>query len=308
VDRIAHGGKVRLDSEDRGIIRGIGGTKGPLRTMAGCVHMIGSGKQAETLMDTQKIGRTKLARGRILGIIFGKDEWKMKRTTAVTVLSLALASGAFPQSKPAPSDGKIRVFVDANSSTEFVSNGKANRGLFGGVSTHVSGTQYEHSQVPEVIKTLGERCPSLTVTMNKDRAYFLLSIEHESAAQKGLARRRNHVTVVNREGDVVFSKNDRELGNAVKDACASMRLTPEQISAYDAAIATAASEAAKASQAQRTTQPATTQATVMPAPVQAPSQAPADMRPQEESLGDVARRLKAQKAARKQQEPPNDKP
>ncbi len=232
----------------------------------------------------------------------------MKRITAVTVLGLALASGAFPQTKPAPSNSKIRVFVDASSSTEFAAKGSAYRGLFGGVNTHVSGTQYEHSQIPEVIKTLRERCPSVTVTMNKDRAYFLLSIEHESAAQKGLARRRNHVTVVNREGDVVFSKNDRELGNAVKDACSSMSLTPEQISAYDAAIATAAAGAAKALQAETEREPATTQATVTPAPVQAPSQAHADMTPKEESLGDVARRLRAQKAAKKQQEPPNDKP
>lgn len=236
----------------------------------------------------------------------------MKRTTAVTVLSLAFASGAFAQTSQAQSDGKIRVFVDANSSTEFAANGSAHRGLFGAVNTHVSGTQYEHSQIPEVIKTLGERCPSVTVTMNKDRAYFLLSIEHESALQKGLARRRNHVTVVNRDGDVVFSKNDRELGNAVKDACASMRLTPDQIAAYDSAIAAAAAEAAKTPQVPPSmpaaTQPATTQATVTPTTAQAQAPASADMTPQQESLGNVARKLKAQKAAKKQQPPPNDQP
>jgi hypothetical protein len=215
------------------------------------------------------------------------------------------APAALPDTKP--TDGKIPVFVDANSSTDFGVNGSAHRGLFGGVSTRVSGTQYVHSQVPEVIKTIGERCPSVTVTMNKERAYFLLSIEHESAALKGAVRRRNHVTVVNRDGDVVFSKNDRELGNAIKDACPSMRLTPQQISAYDAAIARAEVEATKAPQGQTPSQAATTQATVMLAPAQAPSQALAVTTPQEEPLGDVARRLRAQKAAKKQQEPPNDK-
>lgn len=216
------------------------------------------------------------------------------------------APGGLPQTKP--SDGKIPVFVDANSSTDFAASGSAHRGLFGGVSTRVSGTQYVHSQVPEVIKTIGERCPSVTVTTNKERAYFLLSIEHESAALKGAVRRRNHVTVVNRDGDVVFSKNDRELGSAIKDACPSMRLTPGQISAYDAAIAGAEEEAARASRAQTERQPATRQATVVPAPVQAPSQALAVTTPQEEPLGDVARRLRAQKAANKQREPPNDEP
>ena len=202
--------------------------------------------------------------------------------------------GGLPQAKP--SDGKIPVYVDANSSTDFASSGSAHRGLFGGVSTRVSGTQYEHSQVPEVIKTIGERCPSVTVTMDKERAYFLLSIEHESAAVKGPVRRRNHVTVVNRDGDVVFSKNDRELGNSIKDACASMQLTPQQISAYDAAIARAEEAAAKASRAQTANQAATTQATDMLAPVQPPSQALAVTTPQEEPLGDVARRVRAQKS------------
>jgi|SRR5208337_2926328 len=71
--------------------------------------------------------------------------------------------------------------------------------------------------------------------------------------------------------------------------------------------APAATEAAKASQAQTASQAGTTQATVMPAPVHAPSQAPAITTPQQEPLGDVARRLRAQKAAKERQEPPNDK-
>ena len=203
----------------------------------------------------------------------------MKRLMSAILIILALARGAFPQTKPGTDDGKIRVFVDANSSTEFAGNGSAHRGLFGGVSTHFSGTQYEHSQVPEVIKTLRERCPDVTVTMERDKAFFLVLIEHESAVQKGLGRRRNHVTVVNRDGDVVFSKNDRELGNAVKDACPSMTLTPEQISAYNAAIATAAARAAEVSQAQTAGQQPTKQATATPPRVQAPAQALADATP-----------------------------
>ena len=87
-----------------------------------------------------------------------------------------------------------------------------------------------------------------------------------------------------------------------------MKLTPEQISAYDAEIATAAAEAAKASKTQTASQPATTQTVVVPVPVQPPTPALTGMVPQEEPLGDVARRLKAQKAAKEQQEAPNGKP
>jgi hypothetical protein len=209
--------------------------------------------------------------------------------TAVTILALTWTAAA--QNKLA--DTKIRVFVDANSSTEFSGDASTHRGLFGGIHTKVAGTQYDHSQIPEVIKTLNERCPTVTVTMDRERAFFLISVEHESSAVKGLARRRNHVTVINREGDVVFSKNDRELGNVIKDACPVMALTPEQIASYNAEITTAAAHTAEASQKPTTKQVAAPRA-------QNSSQEVMDMTPHEESLGDIARRLKAEKAASKE--------
>jgi hypothetical protein len=68
------------------------------------------------------------------------------------------------------------------------------------------------------------------------------------------------------------------------------------------------SRAAEVSQAQTAGQPPTKQATATPPPVQAPPEALAGATPKEEPLGDAARRLRAEKAAKKQQEPPNDKP
>jgi hypothetical protein len=226
----------------------------------------------------------------------------MKTSSLLLALLFCFTPMGDGQSRSVPHDGKIRVFVDANGSTDFAASGSATSGLFGGAryavgSAHyrVAGTEYQHSQRPEVIKTLGERCPNVTVTMDKDRAFFLLSVEHESAAVKGLARRRNHITIVNRGGDVIFSKNDRELGNAIKDACSSMELTPEQISSIeheiDAAAATRTSPVAAPS-------PSPSLAST-PVPAEPPEAGSA--KPQTESLGDVARRLRAQREAQKQQ-------
>ena len=97
------------------------------------------------------------------------------------------------------------------------------------------------------------------------------------------------------------AKAEADLCGKPEQASEQHKLTPEQISAYNAAIAAAAARAAEASQAQTASQAATGQATVMPPPVQAPPQAVADAPPKEEPLGDVARRLRAEEAGKRQQ-------
>ena len=62
--------------------------------------------------------------------------------------------------------------------------------------------------------------PEITVTNNLQKADFVLTLDHEGG--KGLLAHNNKVAVFNRDGDDVFSKSTRELGNSVKDACAAM--------------------------------------------------------------------------------------
>jgi hypothetical protein len=75
-------------------------------------------------------------------------------------------------------------------------------------------------QTAEIIKTLNERCPQITVTNNLQRADFVLTLDHEGG--KGALAHRNKIAVFNRDGDDIFSNSTRALGNAVKDACAAM--------------------------------------------------------------------------------------
>ncbi|MGB8543006.1 MAG: hypothetical protein WCD49_15355 [Candidatus Acidiferrales bacterium] len=150
----------------------------------------------------------------------------------VAMAASSVAAAAAPAAQPAPSatptpsaspavvsDGKTRVFVTDSQSWETRGGSSAggNRNSWGGSSWMAGGAR---PQTAEIIKTLNERCPELTVTNNLQKADFVLTLDHEGG--KGLLAHRNKVAVFNRDGDDVFSASTRELGNSVKDACAAM--------------------------------------------------------------------------------------
>ena len=121
-----------------------------------------------------------------------------------------------PDPTMVPSDGKIRVLVTDSQSWEMRGGGTAggsNRG-WGGSSWIAGGAR---PQTVEIIKTLNQRCPEITVTNNLQKADFVITLDHEGG--KGLLRHRNKIAVFNRDGDDIFSNSTLELGNSVKDAC-----------------------------------------------------------------------------------------
>ncbi len=120
---------------------------------------------------------------------------------------------------PEPSDGKTRVFVTDSQSWETRGSSAAggNNNGWGASSSFSGGAR---PQTAEIIKTLNQRCPELTVTNNLGKADFVIVMDHEGG--KGLLRHRNKIAVFNHTGDDIFSDSTRELGNAVKDACAAI--------------------------------------------------------------------------------------
>jgi hypothetical protein len=129
-------------------------------------------------------------------------------------------AATMPTPSPATvGDGKTRVLVTDSQSweTRGGSSSGGNRNGWGGNSWMAGGAR---PQTAEIIKTLNERCPEITVTNNLQKADFVLTLDHEGG--KGLLAHRNKVAVFNRDGDDVFSASTRELGNSVKDACAAM--------------------------------------------------------------------------------------
>jgi hypothetical protein len=147
-------------------------------------------------------------------------------STAIPALSTTPSSSPSAASQPAPAalapavaDGKTRVFVTDSQSWETRGGSSAggNKNSWGGSSWMAGGAR---PQTAEIIKTLNQRCPELTVTNNLQKADFVLTLDHEGG--KGLLAHRNKIAVFNRDGDDIFSNSTRELGSAVKDACQAM--------------------------------------------------------------------------------------
>lgn len=105
-----------------------------------------------------------------------------------------------------------RVYVTDSQSWESSGGFAANRD--GAVGETSGGAR---PQTAEIIKTLGERCPLAIVTMNKDKADYILLLDHEGG--KGALRKDNKFALFNKDGDAIGSGSTRNLGNAVKDAC-----------------------------------------------------------------------------------------
>jgi hypothetical protein len=132
------------------------------------------------------------------------------------------ASNSAPQPytpNSVPSDGKTRVLVTDSQSWETRGSSSAggNRNGWGASSSFSGGAR---PQTAEIIKTLNQRCPQITVTNRLDRADFVITLDHEGG--KALLTHHNKIAVFNKEGDVIFSRSTISLGNSVKDACQVM--------------------------------------------------------------------------------------
>ena len=140
----------------------------------------------------------------------------MRHNLRFIALALALAWAATGNAQEAASvrktDGKVSVFISDSNSWEMSGGFGGSQGAFGGASTGGA-----RPQTAEIIKTFGQRCPLVTVTINRDRADYVVLLDHEGG--KGVARRDNKIAVFGRDGDSIFSSSTRSLGNAVKDAC-----------------------------------------------------------------------------------------
>ena len=119
------------------------------------------------------------------------------------LLGLALASHAAE---------KPRVYVSDSKSWQI-------SGGFGGTADGFGGANSggDRPQTAEIIKTFNERCPAVIVNNMKEKADYVVLLDHEGG--KEAIFRDNKVVVFNKDGDSIMSHSTRSLGNAVKDAC-----------------------------------------------------------------------------------------
>lgn len=133
---------------------------------------------------------------------------------------LFLAAAAFAQDNgqmvKVPAE-KARIYVTDSQSWE-VSNGAG--GTAGGFGS--AGTGGARPQTAEIVKTFGERCPDVLVNNIRQKADYIVTLEHEGG--KGWMLHRNKVAVFQRvSGDSIVSKSTYSLGASVQEACTAIR-------------------------------------------------------------------------------------
>ena len=133
---------------------------------------------------------------------------------------LSLAAAAFAQDNgqmvKVPAE-KARVYVTDSQSWEVSSGAGGTAGGFGSV-----GTGGARPQTAEIVKTFGERCPDVLVNNIRQKADYIVTLEHEGG--KSWIVHRNKVAVFQRiSGDSVVSKSTYSLGASVQEACTAIR-------------------------------------------------------------------------------------
>jgi hypothetical protein len=134
----------------------------------------------------------------------------MRSVISLAVLSLLLIPAA---AQTSTSDAqKARVFITDSQSWQMTgSSGGSSDGHAG----HMSGGA--RPQTAEIIKTFGERCSQVVVNNQRDKADYVVVLDHEGG--KSILAHDNKVAVFNSDGDAIVSHSTRSLGNSVKDAC-----------------------------------------------------------------------------------------
>ena len=108
---------------------------------------------------------------------------------------------------------KARIYVTDSQSWEVGGGGGGTSDGFGN-----SASGGARPQTAEIIKTFGERCPDVLVNNIRQKADYIVLLDHEGG--KGFMLHRNKVAVFIRvTGDSLVSKSSYSLGASVQEAC-----------------------------------------------------------------------------------------
>ena len=74
----------------------------------------------------------------------------------------------------------------------------------------------------DVIKSFTQRCPEVIVTGDREKADYVVRLDHEAINPTTPFVRGNKVAVFDKSSDLVYSSSTRILGSVVKGACAAI--------------------------------------------------------------------------------------
>ena len=138
------------------------------------------------------------------------------------VLVFALFVFSFAFSAYAQIAERPRVFIEDSESWEvkgdsiYSTTDKRGRVSIGGGD--LSGGA--KPRTAEVMRRFAEQCPAVTVTNRKDKANFVIMLEHEGG--KDLFNKDNKLAVFDREGDLIASGSFSRPKKAVEVACSAI--------------------------------------------------------------------------------------
>lgn len=131
----------------------------------------------------------------------------------IVLSSIALFCQTATTTSSGPTGDKPRVFITDSQSWEMEGAAGGTGGTFG---AHTHGGA--RPQTAEIIKTFSEKCPNVVVNNMREKAAFIVVLDHEGG--KGALRHKNKVAVFDAQtGDSIVSKSTLSLGGSVEEAC-----------------------------------------------------------------------------------------
>src|SRR5579884_552347 len=112
---------------------------------------------------------------------------------------------------------KPRVFITESCAPQ--ASADATAGDAKGELNFIGGTS---PQSMEVMKAFVRQCPAVVVTSSRDKADYIVVLDHEEPNPTTLFVHGNKVAVFNRGNDLIYTTSTHLLGSAVKGACAAI--------------------------------------------------------------------------------------
>ena len=116
---------------------------------------------------------------------------------------------------------KPRVFITESAAPKLSGNGSV--GQLKGSLAFTGGTSPENV---EVMKTFSRRCRDVIVTANRDKADYVVRLDHEPINPTTPFVHGNKVAVFDKKEDLIYSDSTRLLSTAVSGACSAITNPP----------------------------------------------------------------------------------
>lgn len=132
----------------------------------------------------------------------------MKTAFACTAMLAAVAAVAAE---------KPRVFITESQALNLTNDAAA-----GDAKSALSFTGGNSPQSQDVIRSFTQRCPQVIVTADREKADYLVRLDHEAVSPATPFVHGNKVAVFDKKSDLVYSSSTRILANAVRGACSAI--------------------------------------------------------------------------------------